>query len=344
MKNLRSRAKLAAALMGMVMLMVYPEEAAQAARQAMQIWASSFAPALFVFFLILPALSTPEALSAYEKLFSGVTGRLFGCPGRAAGAIMVSWMAGSPAGATALKRAKGGMTRGELSRAAVVVSALSPGFLVGSVGAGMLGSPSAGYILAKAQLLSLIAGALLMRRAWAGDDRPVAAAVEQGVSREGPVFQAVRGVLTVCGYMVGFAVLARLVSCVIPAADAFLLPLLEVTGGGAQLAGALADFETRLLAIAAVCGLGGLSILTQNLNQLPEAPWWRLALGKLLHAALMTLFTYVQLRLPSASLSWPLGALETALLLASLLLIGTAIAHFASRGRSEKQHNLTRSC
>lgn len=328
MDKLRARAALNLGLLAMVMLLAYPAEAAEAARAAVEMWARAFVPALLPFFLVLSALTTPEACRVYELMLGRATEALFGCPGQAAGAVLVAQMAGSPAGAIALSRTARGMTRGQLSRASLLCASLSPGFLVGAVGTQMLGSPAAGYVLLRAQLMSTLCAGLLLRRAWADDRTPVTLTDAPVQPRAQPVRAAVVDMLTVAGYMVGFAVAARLISLALPGAGGLFIVPLEVTGGCAQLARSIADRDARLIAVSAACGLTGLSVMAQNAARLPFVPKARLALGKLMHAALSALFTCLQLLLPRAAPpNWPLGAFETALILASSLAILAAALH-----------------
>ncbi len=330
MNKLRARVALNLGLLAMVMLLAYPVEAAEAARAAAELWANAFVPAMLPFFLVLPALTTPEACRVYELVLGRATEALFGCPGQAAGAVLVAQVAGSPAGAIALSRTAQAMTRGQLSRASILCSSLSPGFLVGAVGTQMLGSPAAGYILLRTQLMTTLCAGLLLKRAWAGDRTSGAGPDAPARPRAQPVRAAVVDMLTVAGYMVGFAVTARLISLALPRAGGLFIVPLEVTGGCAQLARSIANRDARLIAVSAACGLSGLSVMAQNAARLPLVPKARLALGKLMHAALSALFTYLQLLLPRAAVSdWPLSAFETALILASLLAIGAAALHRA---------------
>lgn len=335
--QLRVRLALTGALMGIVMLVSYPIEAAEAARRSMEIWATAFAPALFPFFVLLPALSTPEAVAIYERLFGAVTQRAFGVGGAAGGAVFMGWMAGSPAGAIALSRVKHGMGRGEVTRAALLSSSLSPGFLVSAVGAGVLASPEAGHLLMRSQWLALAVAGVILRGAWRDDDAPCGEGARSTDGRPHPIGGAVLDLLTVCGWMVAFGVLARMVALVLPGAGVLLLPVLEIAGGASALACAIAPLPARLIALSFFCGCGGLAVLLQNAQRLPEVPRRRLALGKLLHGALAAVFTALQLTLPMPAIAWPMDTFETALVMGSLFCIAVAaMHHIGRRNRAER--------
>ena len=124
------------ALFFVAALAIWPGAALEAARGAMEAWATSVAPALFPFVAAIPALTCPEARMAYEKWLGKAMRALFRVPASASGAIVIGFLAGSPAGATALKQTMAGetYTRAEAIRAAALVSGCSPMFLVGGVG------------------------------------------------------------------------------------------------------------------------------------------------------------------------------------------------------------------
>ena len=135
---------------------------------------------------------------AYEQWLGKAMRALFRVPASASGAIVMGFLAGSPAGATALKQTMAGetYTRAEAIRAAALVSGCSPMFLVGGVGMAMLGSHAAGLALMGAQLGALILGGLFLRF-W-----PVR---EGSMPRPqaGDFKDAVSSILGVCGNMVG---------------------------------------------------------------------------------------------------------------------------------------------
>lgn len=153
------------ALFFVAALAIWPGVALEAARGAMEAWATSVAPALFPFVAAIPALTCPEARMAYEKWLGKAMRALFRVPGERQRRHRDWLSGGQPAGATALKQTMAGetYTRAEALRAAALVSGCSPMFLVGGVGTAMLGSHAAGLALMGAQLGALILGGLFLR-------------------------------------------------------------------------------------------------------------------------------------------------------------------------------------
>lgn len=323
----RIKPKLLAALVLCWGLILFPAEAVSAAKDAILTWATAYAPAMLPFFIILPVLASEDAAALYDQLFGPLMRRLFGIPGRAAGAAVLGLIAGSPAGATALVRlADPGMTRGELSRAALLCCGLSPLFLISGIGVSILGSAAAGHVLMRSQLGAVLLSGLIFRFAWRRDTAPVAP--EPGAASAAGVREAALSVLTVCGYMMLFSVIARLTVQLLGAQwEPLLLALIEVAGGSEQLARLPVHPDAALVLIAACVGLSGAAILVQNAGKLRPLglPWHRLALGKAMQSALCALLCGLQLRMspnPAAIPALvPAYGAERAAMAAGLLLI-----------------------
>lgn len=96
MKRARDFVALAGALGLAFLMMMWPDTALEAAQGAMYTWVKSVAPALFPFLTLLPALTSPAAREMYERALGWAMRPLFGLSGRAAPALLIGLMAGSP--------------------------------------------------------------------------------------------------------------------------------------------------------------------------------------------------------------------------------------------------------
>ncbi len=334
---MRIKPKLLASLILCWALILYPTEAVAAAKSAILTWATAYAPAMLPFFMILPVLASADAAALYERLFGPLLRRLFKVPGRAAGAAILGLIAGSPAGSTSLARlADANMSRGELSRAALLCSGLSPLFLVSGIGVSILGSAQAGNVLMRSQLFAVLISGLFFRFAWRKDVVKVTPQPEAAPG--GGVREAALIVLTVCGYMVLFSVVARLaVQCFGVRWEPWLLALIEVSGGSELLAQLPVHPDAALVLISGCVGLSGIAILVQNAGRLKPLglPWHRLALGKAVQAVLSALICGLHLRMSPSPASVPALAhtffAERAAIMATVLLIlvGLGIAVFS---------------
>ncbi len=322
--------RLLAGFVFVALLLANPVEALSAARQAIGVWAMSFVPALLPFFVVTPALSSDEAARLYARVFGRAFGALFGCPGALSGAALIGLMAGSPAGAIAAARLRENSTDAELARGALLASGVSPGFLISAVGAAMLGDPAAGAMLFRAQLGALLVGGLILRRAFGGGGPSLCAAPPE--PKKGDSFSlAAAAMLNVCAHMVVFAVAAHLVTSFLPPDfEAWVLSLMEVSGGCAAVAAEALPMGLRLVLMAFFAGFGGLAIMAQNLSRLPGVKLrWYLG-GKLLHGTLCALFTWAQLGMALPALAVP-DAWQGPLVTASVLVVLTALGVFLTK-------------
>lgn len=311
------------------LLLLRPGAASQGAARAMAQWCGTVAPAVFPFLALMPLITGEAAARAYRRLPCGWMARLFNLPGEALPALVVGMVAGSPAGAIAARRAAAcpGMTRGQLRRLAAALPGFSPAFLLGGIGAGMLGSAAAGRLLLRAQLLTQLAMLALLRGAWRDDAEPVP---HTGVADEEPPMRgAVLSVLAIGGWMALFGALAGVVRSVAGgAASDALLCVLDVPSGAQRVCAMPLAGGRRLMLLAAMCGFGGVCMGMQNLSALRgcgmrAADFFAL---RLLAAWLGTLFAALQLCLPGpAAPARPASPLALSALAAAALAVPVLI-------------------
>ena len=180
----------------------------------------------------------------------------------------------------------------------------------------MLNAPETGWLLLRSQVLSALAAVLLLCSAGKSSAPPAASSRPQ----HSAVLSASLTLLSIAGYMVLFSVLARQLSLLWPAAETPLLALFELAGGCRALAACPLPDAQLLPLISAISCFGGISVCMQSMSFLAQAGigYGEYAAGKLLHAALAALFTYLQLTRPWQHAD-PL--LLTLLLLSALLLV-----------------------
>ena len=183
----------------------------------------------------------------------------------------------------------GRVSREEAERLLGFCNNAGPGFLLGVCGAGVFGSARAGVYLYLVHVAAAVLTGMLLRPRRgavpdAGRGRP------GGVKRKSltaafpdAVRKSFAAVWSVCGYVVLFAVLLRLMTLALPS-HPLLLGLVEMTNGVLALD---ADREGFVLC-AALLGWGGASVHAQTLSVLEgtELSVRRYFLGKAIQAAL----------------------------------------------------------
>lgn len=149
-QKIKKRIAVAVAVLGCVLMIGFPDIALLSARKGILLWAGNVLPALLPFFI---CVSFVTSLGIAKDLPRGIF------------VFVMSVLAGYPMGA----RLVGSMAqRGEIDawearRLIAFGTTAGPTFLLGSVGIGMLGSHSAGIVLALSHYGgALLSGAVLM--------------------------------------------------------------------------------------------------------------------------------------------------------------------------------------
>lgn len=274
------------------LLLLRPQEAASAVRAGLALCAGTVVPSLFPFFAAISLLLQLGAAEALGRLCAPIMRPLFRMRGVCALPLLAGLLGGYPSGAktAASLYAQGRITRQEAELLLGFCDNCGPAFLLGCVGAGVLGDPAAGlWLYAVHSLSALLAGLLLCR--LSGDRGPVllgsalpAAPVSFPQALTSSVTGALASTLNVCAFVVFFQVLSALPPAPPPP---LVLGVLEMVGGVASLIPGPGGFA----AAAAIVGWGGLSVHCQAMSlAAPEGLSfrWHWA-GKALQAALSAL-------------------------------------------------------
>ena len=220
-------------------MIIFPQEAAQAASQGFLLWARAVAPVLGPFMACMLMLTS--------RLGGGMWLR-----------AALSWLCGSPGGAKLMQPLK---LRGAAAlRAAALTGTMSPLFFLGTLSV-WLNDPAAGRLILLCHWLgALIVGLCIPRQAAAG---PLPS---QPLTLGDALKQTALALFSVALCMMLGSAAARMAACAFPRLPAVavcaLQCLLEVTAGAQALISLHSPFTVPLL--CAACSLGGLSLLMQN--------------------------------------------------------------------------------
>lgn len=278
----------AAVLAVALLLLLRPQAASQAVRDGLSLCARTVIPSLFPFFAVISlllALGTAETLG---KICGPVMGPLFRMRGECALPLLAGLLGGYPSGAqtAASLYAQGRITRREAELLLGFCDNCGPAFLLGYVGAGVLGDTGLGLRLYLIHILAaLVTGVLLCRLvrnrglALTGG-APPAREISFPQALTSSVTGALRSTLNICAFVVFFRVLSALPPVPLPAP---VLGALEMVGGIAALSPGRAGF----VAAAAIVGWGGLSVHCQAMAlTIPEGLSFRWHwVGKAVQAA-----------------------------------------------------------
>lgn len=146
------------AIIGCISMMLFPTIALESAQKGVNLWAGVVLPALLPFFIcanFMIAVGIPNLIGKFfEKPFQF----FFGAPGCSAFIFIISITSGYPMGPKLIgdMRRRGEIALSEAKRMLTFCSTSGPLFMLGTVGVGMLHSPSAGAIITISHYLGAI--------------------------------------------------------------------------------------------------------------------------------------------------------------------------------------------
>lgn len=255
----KSGVLLAAVLAAACALLVFPEQAAQGARNGVEYSLNILLPSLYPF-MVLSVFIVKSGLS--EKLGAALekpTQALFRLPGSAAASVVMGVVGGYPAGArsAAALREAGLITQAQEERMMCFCVNAGPSFVVTAVGVGFLGSAQAGAILFASQLLSFLVVGIFA--GFFGSRETPAAPISRKKKKSGGTAQALidsaadaaYSTLMMCCLVILFAAGMNLLRSALtsPLLSAACSCALEITGGCADLARVGAPLWVFALAI-----------------------------------------------------------------------------------------------
>ena len=353
-------------------LLRWPAEAAQAVRDSLSLCAGTILPALFPFF-VLSTLVVGSGLAArLGRPLERCMKALFRVNGACAAALVLGLIGGYPVGArtTAELYRTGRCSASEARRLLGFCNNAGPSFLIGVVGVGIFQSTKLGLLLECIHIFSALLIGLLCRfvpdtqsaHEKAAEPLSPARSISAAALLPRAVQQSVSALLNVCGFIVLFGVLLKLLNCcgllrmAAQMLSALLLPFgvseqwcTPLLGGMLELCSGVAALPIGAASIpmaAFLLGWGGLSVHCQTMSVL-EGSGLSIRpclIGKLLHGALSAALTALALKLwpkaisASALLSSPLDldALPRLALGVGLFGCGLIVLVFLG-GKGEKQ-------
>lgn len=279
-----------------VLLLLRPQESAAAVRSGLILCGRTVIPSLFPFFVVISLLLQLGLADALQGVCGKIMRPLFHMRGVCAVPLLAGLLGGYPSGARAVSElyAQGTISSQEADLLLGFCDNCGPAFLLGYVGAGVLGDARAGMMLYLLHIIAaLLTGMLLCRI-----DKNRGLALPGNQVSTGPVTfpqaltASVSGTLQSMLHICAFVVLFRVLTALPPVPLPFpILGALELVSAVAALPPGKAGF----IAAAAAAGWGGLSVHCQAMSlAAPEGLSFRWHwLGKALQAALSALLAFL---------------------------------------------------
>lgn len=363
-------------LIMLILLVLYPTESIYAAKNGINLWLFVVVPSLFPFFIIndiLICLKVPENIA---RIFTPMAKFLFNTSGYGAYTFIMSIFSGYPSGAkivSSLIRDKK-IRPNEGQQILTFASTSGPLFIIGAVGAGMLKSPGAGYVLFLCHLLGAIINGILFKylfiwkRENEGSMNYVRSSSDNSFKTGDILTSSIAGSLSTCGIIGGYIVFFSVIISMLERINFFetfsvllnrilFVPYtisnsistifkssMEISNGCKIISATSMDFKYKLLVSSFLIAFSGISIIGQ-VGSLVKA--WGISIkkyvfSKLSHGIISSVICYFILSLNILSIptlsqtKTSLGKYEILLieLLLLLILFINSLAAFLKRKSS----------
>ena len=290
-----------------IMLVLFPENSINYARNALDICRDVIVPSLFPFFVCSGLLIYSGFTRILAKISGPVMRPFFNIGGPGASALVLGIISGYPLGAvTACQLYESGyLSKTETERLLAFCNNSGPLFILGAVGSAIYSSGKIGVILYISHILATFLVGFLFR--FYAKNKHVAPVYSVNQTNESfsQVFSKVlanslSSILTVCGAVIFFGVISGIITSHLPANElvkSVITGILELTGGTKAISETQLPLTLKLVLSAFTVGFAGLCVHLQvasivSKHHLSLMPY---ILGKFLHGIFAAFFTYLYL-------------------------------------------------
>ncbi len=299
-----------AALGAFIMLILFPEAAAEGVKNGLYICADKILPSLLPFFIASSLLTNLGATAYIGKLLAPVSSKLFHVSGAGGSAFVIGLTGGYPLGASYISDMyrNNQIEKSEAEKLLIFCNNSGPAFIIGACGVAAFHSSAVGIFLYAVHILAALIGGII----FSGKEK-TAVSLETAVNGmdfakafTASVKSSVNALISVCGFILAFSVLVSMLNFYIVAGNmaqythlelsfcrAFLVGLLEI-GSGMGCMVNLAVNPLNLALAAFILGWGGISVHFQTLAVISDTDikTARYIIGRFIIALLGAVFAY----------------------------------------------------
>ena len=270
-----------------ILMIAFPSLCVEGSKQALFLWGQTVVPALLPFFICANFMIATGVPNILGRFLEPLIKRIFCVPGEAAFAFVMSITSGYPMGAKIVAdlRSNHVFTRAQAERTITFACTSGPLFMLGAVGAGMLLSPKAGWVIALSHYTGAIINGLFYGRLIREDGKSLSDRSRNTVPMKQntmeilnhAILDSVKSLIMIGGFMLIFLIGITFFK----AAGLFDYPLfhgfLEMTIGCSEVAALKGiSIGTVCMMCTAIISWGGLSVQAQSLSFLSKTdirPW-----------------------------------------------------------------------
>lgn len=285
-----------ALFLSILSLMLFPSQSVEAARSGLELCGSIIIPSLFPFFVLSDLMMELGLVDYLGKALERLMKPLFNVGGSCSAALALGFIGGYPVGAaTAISLyKKGHCSRSEAERLLAFCNNSGPAFILGVVGAGIFSSSAIGLTLYLAHVASSLIAGMLFRfyRGHSGSTPRLKSGTETHdrpsfpEAFTGSVKAAFQSTLNICGFVIFFTVMikllfltgvmglaSRLLAVLLAPlgidyawAQKLLTGIIEMSSGVWSLSDAAGTLSGRMSMAAFILGWAGVSVHCQVLS------------------------------------------------------------------------------
>lgn len=267
-----------AAFVFSAMIVVFPADAMESAQNALILCQNTLIPSLFPFLVCSNLLLSLGGDTAMSRLTQNVMMPLFKIRGAGSIALTLGLLSGYPCGAmtTCNLYQSGAVSRGEAHRLLSFANNSGPLFIISAVGLGVYQNTKIGVLLYISHLLAALSVGFIGRFFSSNKNEHSHSITLAKKSPSKALPESVLSILNLCGYVVFFAVLYKMLQkCgVITILERFFSFLGMPSSVCALLSGGIFEITTALKsagcthlpAVAAIISIGGISVLFQTMS------------------------------------------------------------------------------
>lgn len=299
--------KYCVALLVTALILLNPQSSLEYARQGLLLCEEVLVPSLFPFFVCSGLLIHSGVCERLAGIFAPVMKPMFNVGGAGAAAFILGIISGYPLGAQVSVRLfeEGTLDKNEAERLLAFCNNSGPLFLLGSVGAAIYHSPKLGIILYAAHITAALTVGVIFRFYKRGGAERILQKRREERAGMAEIFQralsgSVTSILSVCGAVVFFSVIANLMAGFLPEGimRTLFIAASELTSGIKGISAGDMPLAQKAVLSSVAAGFAGFCVHLQvmsvaagkGLSLLPYIA------GKVLHALVAGIYTMVFLR------------------------------------------------
>ena len=250
----------------MILICAFPKISFTGALNSLMLCINTLIPSLFPFFVISKMFIKSNSYTAVTKIFSPIMKFLFGTSPQSLIPFILGIVSGYPIGASSvceLYNSKN-LTKDEAQNLLGFTNNSGPSFIIGTVGASFLNNVKIGYALYFVHIISSVSTGIFLRKNIKNTGYN---AVFKNDKKNKNIFtsaveESVLSVLSVCGYVVFFAVIIEFVLKFTD--NIFIIGFLELTTSVKLVCEKSISLNQKFVIISTLCAFASMSINMQT--------------------------------------------------------------------------------